>query len=80
MSWRNKIGTCFGMVDKKFALHPSDAKSAALLLNEASQEGVGFEEFCNELKNWMINQECTAEHINEQMIRIEDLSSYFQYD
>lgn len=80
MSWKNKIGTCFGIVDKKFALHPSDAKAAAGIFAEAVNDEVGFEEFCNELENWMKSKNCSAEHITEQMIRVKNMSSYFQYD
>ena len=80
MSWTNNIGSCFGIVDHKFALHPSDAKAANELLAQALKDGVGFDEFCNEIRKWLELEGCTEEHISEQMVNVEKASSYLQYD
>lgn len=80
MAWSDNIGDCFGIVDKKFALHPSDALSASKLLVEAQAEGVGFAEFVETIKQWMVDQGCSPAHITEQLVRINDLSTYFIRD
>ncbi|MBK5145596.1 hypothetical protein I2494_18120 [Budviciaceae bacterium BWR-B9] len=51
MSWKNKIGSCFGSADMIYAIHPSDIKSANELVKTAMEEGVGFNEFCTAMEN-----------------------------
>lgn len=80
MSWEEKISGCFGFVDKQFALHHSDGKHAAQLLAAANAENVGFNEFCQEIENWLVNQGCNKEHIDQEMERVRDIKSYFNYD
>jgi len=80
LSWKNHIPGCFGAVDKKFALHPRDATCAAELLVRANKEGIGFEEFCREIKAWLITEGCGDEHVACQMESVKDIKSYFTYD
>jgi precorrin-3B methylase len=80
MSWTSRISGCFGVADKKFALHASDTLRAAEMLKAASEENVGWDEYVNEIKSWLKSQGCEKNHIEEQMERVKDIRNYLIYD
>ncbi|GIU11965.1 hypothetical protein [Shewanella glacialipiscicola] len=77
MAWSDYIGSCFGIEDKKFALHPSDISAASELLAKAQAEGVGFAEYVEAIKQWMVAQGCSPAHIAEQLVRVKNVTTYF---
>ncbi|MEI8096375.1 MAG: hypothetical protein WCG80_19350, partial [Spirochaetales bacterium] len=74
------IGGCFGIEDRIFAKHPQDCKRAAELLAKAIQVEVGFGTYKNEIRKWLLDKKCNPAHVEEQMARVADLSSYFCED
>tara|TARA_B100001059_G_scaffold229851_2_gene263081 strand:+ start:3098 stop:3319 length:222 start_codon:yes stop_codon:yes gene_type:complete len=63
--WKRPLKQAFGIVDKRFAGHPSDkerAREARKLINSA---GVSWEEIEEEIGR--ILQGCTAEHLQAQL-------------
>lgn len=80
MSWKEKIPGAFGVEDKKFARHANDIEDAVDMINSAWREGVGFKEYIDEIRSWLNSQGCKKEHIEKEMKRVVDISSYFRHD
>lgn len=80
MSWKDIIPSCFGTEDKIFAGHHSDCSSAAKLLAQANEENIGWRDYNKTIKSWLKNEKCTPKHIQEQMKRVRNIKSYFNYD
>jgi len=78
MSWNDKISSAFGVADKKFAGHANDIESAVELLEMASKEGVSFADYLTDIKAWLKSQDCSPQHIEQGMGKVNDLSSYFK--
>lgn len=49
-SWKDMIGTCFGLADRPFAQHPSSEQDAFELLGELRTRDVGWTTFERELR------------------------------
>ncbi len=80
-SWKNKIPGAFGETDKIFANHPRDIDRAVELIAAANAQGVGFNEFCTTINDWLQhNCNLGPAFIDEQMERVRDLKSYFHGD
>ena len=62
---------CFGMVDRKFAMHPVEEDYARQLLDACRDEGIGLGELKEEATAWLTKEGCSEEHINEQLEQIE---------
>lgn len=80
MTWKNKIPSCFGMADKVFAGHNIEITHAQNVLNEALLSNVGFCEYVSEAEAWLKSQGCKPDHIETQIDRIKNLTSYFKND
>ena len=80
MSWKDKIAGAFGDTDKKFAGHANDSERAAELLEAANKEGVGFSDYLAGVEDWLNSQGCPRKHIDEEMKKVNDVSSYLKYD
>ena len=80
MSWEDKISASFGVADKKFAMHASDAEKAAELLEAANKENVGWSDYLAGIERWLKESGCSEQHIKTEMERVRDLSSYLKYD
>lgn len=67
MSWQKRIedGAGFGTVDKVFAGHLSDEKTAKEVIAEAKNEGATFEEFEKELV-YYVYKHVTAQGLLEK--------------
>ena len=80
MSFKNKIPGCFGAADKIFAGHYNDTDRAKDMLIEALQETQSWEEFENSIRDYLQKEGCSQKHIDEQIERVKNLRSYFNYD
>lgn len=80
MAWKNGISGCFGIEDKKFALHSSDRANAQKVLSEALSSGAGFAEYKAAFREWLENEGCNPEHVKKEMVRVSSLESYFTKD
>lgn len=80
MAWQDDISGCFGIEDKKFALHGSDRANAQKVLSEALLSGTGFADYKAAVKAWLEAQGCNPEHVKKEMERVSSLGSYFARD
>ena len=80
MSFKEKIPGCFGSVDKIFARHYNDTDRAKDMLIEALQETKSWGEFENSIRDYLSKEKCPKKHIDEQIERVKDTRSYFNYD
>jgi hypothetical protein len=80
MSWKDKIPGTFGVADKKFAGHPCDSERAAEMLKIAIKEGVGYSDYLEGIEDWLKSQGCIQEHIDQEVIKVKNVSSYLQHD
>lgn len=79
-NWVDKIPGAFGCEDKKFAGHPCDIDRAVKLIEAANEQGVGFNEYCQTIHDWL-NRNCGqlgSAFIDEQMEKVRSLESYFR--
>lgn len=63
--WKQPLKQAFGIVDKRFAMHPSDqerAREARKLINNAD---ISWDEIEEEISRLL--QGCTAEHLQAQL-------------
>lgn len=80
MNWKDKISGAFGNTDRKFAGHANDSERAAELLEAANKDGVGFRDYLAGIKAWLKSQNCSHKHIEQEMEKVKDVSSYLKYD
>jgi hypothetical protein len=80
MSYQDKIPGCFGSVDKIFAGHPADTERAKEMLVEALQEISSWSEVENAIKEYLGKENCTQDHIKEQIARINQTKYFFADD
>jgi len=80
MSWKDKIAGAFGVADKKFAGHANDSERAAELLEAANKENVGYADYLQGIEDWLKSQGCNQKHIDQEMAKVKDVSSYLKYD
>ena len=86
MNWEKQISGCFGQKDYKFANHPSDRRCAAKMLGAAIEQGVGYKEYCKEIKNWLRNRlrnadpQTAKDLTRSEMKKVRKLSTYFPND
>lgn len=81
MPWNENVANCFGLEDNIFAGHPTEIGAANEVLEEALNAGVdSWSEFCEPFKVHLKAKGLSAEHIEKQMKRIQDLNNYFEKD
>ena len=88
MNWKKQIRGCFGTTNHKFASHPGDRQRAAKMLDSAIKQGVGYKEYCKEIKDWLRNQLRNANpQVAKRLIdseiemkKVRKLSTYFPND
>lgn len=86
MNWKKQISGCFGTTNHKFASHPVDIKHAVKMLDSAIKQGVGYKEYCKEIKDWLRNQlrkanpQVAKRLIDSEMKKVRKLSTYFPND
>lgn len=77
MSWKNKISVAFGTEDHEFAKHPCERKQAVELLKAAIEENVAFDDYLATIEAWLNSKNFTQSHVEQEMAKVRDLSSYF---
>jgi len=80
MSWTDNISGAFGCVDIKFAGHTNEVERAVELLEAANKEEIGFAAYLEGIEDWLKSQGCTQQHIDEEMGKVKNLSSYLKHD
>ena len=77
MDWKKLIPGCFGAVDCIFAMHPLDHQRAQELLVAAIKQKVSASEYRKAIKDFLISEGCSPEHIKEQLTQVMSLRRYF---
>ena len=67
---KQKIKTCFGENDLKFALNPLAEDSANKIKEFASVNGIELSDAQNIAFGFLHRNKCTSEHIKEQGIKV----------
>lgn len=81
---RKLIPSCFGLEDKRFAVHPSDYESAQKLIKKCVKESVELIDLLNGVDSWYredvgyvkktkVEQDFHNERIRAELIKVEDL-------
>ncbi|MDW9381940.1 hypothetical protein [Chryseobacterium sp. JV558] len=77
---QNLIKTSYGVVDLIFAGHEYDRKRALEAIKIANREGVGFNDFLDMHRDYLENKNCSYEHIENQILRVQQIGLYFSND
>lgn len=77
MSFKEKIPGCFGCEDKIFSGHTFETERAKEMLIEALSETNSWSEFEKALHDYLESQNCSEEHIANQLKRVTNLTNYF---
>ena len=83
-NWTEQIAGCFSAEDRTFASHDCEIQRAKKMLIAALQQGVGYKEYCNAIKDWLhgqlvnTNPKVAKERLKSEMKKVRKLSSYFQ--
>lgn len=81
MTWKKNIQQSFGLEDNIFAGHSIEIGFAREVLKEALNTGISsWNEFCKPFEDYLKSKDISAEHIEKQMKRIQDLNNYFEQD
>lgn len=78
MSLDNLIAKSYGSEDYIFAGHELDRQRALESLTAANDEKVDFDEFLKKHRQYLTNRQCSLEHIEEQLRRVQRLDLYFR--
>ncbi|QQT61914.1 hypothetical protein I6I97_22540 [Sphingobacterium multivorum] len=63
--------------DHKFAINYSNIEAAQSAILEANKNFVGFNEYLDLHIEYLIIEGCSVNHINEQLRKVSNISSYF---
>jgi hypothetical protein len=74
------INGSYGDQDLEFAGHPLDIERAAMSLQLAFELKIGFKEYLLMHEHFLKGRAVSIEHIEEQIEKVRDLSSYFIND
>jgi len=74
------ISISYGTEDKIFALHYYDIKEAQNALFEAFRIRVGFKQYVNLHREFLLSKGVHQDHIEEQLEYVKDLTRYFTED
>jgi peptidase E len=78
MDLEQLIINSYGHADHLFAVHPLDIERAYLSIVRANEEHVGFEEYVEKHRNYLQSLQLSPEHIESQLDRVKDITSYFK--
>ena len=70
----------YGTEDHLFALHSLDIERACQSIMKANEENVGYQEYLMKHRNYLENLNLSNEHIESQLNRVKDITSYFKID
>jgi hypothetical protein len=74
------IESSYGAEDLIFAGHSYDIERASKSLFVANQENIGFEEFLNRHRKFLESKNCSQNHIEKQLKRVQRIDLYFKFD
>ncbi|MBZ9729992.1 hypothetical protein LB467_09870 [Salegentibacter sp. JZCK2] len=80
MNLAELIKKSYGSADLIFVSHQLEIDYARKSLEAAENENVGYEEFLEKHKEFLRSQNCSDEHIERQILKVQDLSNYFSND
>lgn len=80
MDLANLIKRSYGDADLIFASHSIEIEHARNSLIAAEKEDVGFKEFLKKHRDFLRSENCSDEHIENQIRRVKNLSNYFRKD
>jgi hypothetical protein len=72
MEWENKIGICFEGPSLIFAAEVTTERNAFNLLSELIKNEISWGEAAVHFAQYLLSNGCTAQQIDEQIIRIHD--------
>lgn len=78
MELQTLIEKSYGEHDAIFALHPKDRERALQSLIVADEQGIGFSEFLEKHRTFLKEFGVSDKHIEEQLARVKDLTSYLR--
>ena len=79
MSWTEKIAGCFGERDHSFALHPLDIQRAQELFRDHIPAELNREQVLTEFKNYLKSRKCSEQHINTQMLEVNEFIDEYDF-
>ncbi len=74
------ISISYGIQDLIFAGHNNDIEAGQKALIEAFSLELGFEEYLELHREFLLSKGVHSEHLNEQLENVKDLSRYFTQD
>jgi hypothetical protein len=69
MDVKGQIPGCFGEMDKKFAIHPSDEERAFDLLTRLRKDGKGWKDTRTLIKDYLESEDVSPTQISEELER-----------
>lgn len=80
MDLHNLIKGSYGIEDGFFALQDLDRERAFESLKVANEESIGFEEFIERHRDFLVSKDYPIEHIEKQLKKVKVIESYFFKD
>lgn len=80
MELDNLIENSYGYADGIFAGHELNRQSSLKSLISANEVEIGYQEFLDRHRNYLNGRGFPEEHINNQLLRVSNLSIYFRLD
>lgn len=74
------ISRSYGSVDLTFAGNSFEITAAQELIQYVFKENMGFQEYLDLNINFLKSKNVSEEHLEEQLAKIKDITTYFQYD
>lgn len=82
--WEKQIDGVIGDGEKTFCGNPYDSKAARKMMNDAIEEGEGFDGYCMKLidayRKKLPDTPEGNQKFEDQMLRVQRLDSYFDHD
>lgn len=75
--WKDLMPACFGLVDRKFALHAMERANARVMLAAAWRAGALWAEVETAARDFLIGKGAPEQHIQEQLRVMARTESYF---
>jgi len=80
MNLAELIKRSYGSADLIFVSHQLEIDYARKSLEAAENENVGYTEFLQKHREFLSSQDCSDEHIEIQISKVQDLTNYFSND
>ena len=80
MDLHNLIKGSYGAEDGFFGLHHLARERALESLKVANEDSIGFEEFIERHRDYLVSKDYSIEHIEKQLKKVKVIESYFFKD